>query len=229
MSKLTSFSLTSQQHKSDTSVNNTTNLYFPASHDVRAVYPDKKSEVTIGGQNTTIQDPLEQIGAALEQLTQQQQQQQSSSNSNPSNVQYASRDVSQTEANNPYDSVTVVKSIDNKTEQMYLAVIDALTSILKNDNKTLITNIIDMSGKVIVRAESLINIVALLCDVSSDKVVINYLDEDVSCLHKFNPVKNIASIKVDSKDMYIQYNTEFNKISNEFSISTSRVVVPKTD
>ena len=112
---------------------------------------------------------------------------------------------------------------------MYLAVIDALTSILKNDNKTLITNIIDMSGKVIVRAESLINIVALLCDVSSDKVVINYLDEDVSCLHKFNPVKNIASIKVDSKDMYIQYNTEFNKISNEFSISTSRVVVPKTD
>ena len=28
MSKLTSFSLSSQQHKNDTNVNNTTNLYF---------------------------------------------------------------------------------------------------------------------------------------------------------------------------------------------------------
>ena len=86
-----------------------------------------------------------------------------------------------------------------------------------------------MSGKIIVKAEALINIVSLLCDVSTDKIIINYLDEDVSCIHKFNPIKKIASIKVDNKDMYIQYNTEYNKISNDFSISTSKVVVPKVD
>ena len=207
MSKLTSFSLTAQQHKSDTNVNNTTNLYFPPSTEVRAIYPDKKSD-TIPNTNTRTE---------------------SSTNTCPSNVQYTSRDISQTETNNPYDSVTVVRTIDNKTEQMYLAIINAFATILKDDNKTLLTNLLDMSGKIIVKAEALINIVSLLCDVSTDKIIINYLDEDVSCIHKFNPIKKIASIKVDNKDMYIQYNTEYNKISNDFSISTSKVVVPKFD
>ena len=208
MSKLTSFSLTAQQHKSDTNVNNTTNLYFPAAtQEVRAIYPDKKSDTAFT--NATHPEPT--------------------TNTGPSNVQYTSRDISQTETNNPYDSVTVVRTIDNKTEQMYLAIINAFATILKDDNKTLLTNLLDMSGKIIVKAEALINIVSLLCDVSTDKIIINYLDEDVSCIHKFNPIKKIASIKVDNKDMYIQYNTEYNKISNDFSISTSKVVVPKVD
>ena len=206
MSKLTSFSLTSQQHKSDTNVNNTTNLYFPSSpHDIPVKYPDiqtdKKREIT----HETISDIKPDT----------------------SGLQHTSRDIPQTEADNTDDSVVVIKTLDNKTEQLYLAVISAFANILKADNKTLITNLLDLSGKVIVKAESLIKIIALLCNVDQSKVVINYLDEEVSCVHKFNPLKKIASIKVDGKDMFIQFNQEFNRISNDFSISTDKCVVPK--
>ena len=61
MSKLTSFSLTAQQHKSDTNVNNTTNLYFPAAtQEVRAIYPDKKSDTAFT--NATHPEPTTNTG-----------------------------------------------------------------------------------------------------------------------------------------------------------------------
>ena len=197
MSKLTSFSLSSQQHKNDTNVNNTTNLYFGDGQKERYVhYP-----------NPPVIDPK--------------------SLSPASNQQYIDRATQQDETHDADDSVVVVKTIDNKTEQMYLSIIEAFGSILKEDNKTMLTNIIDMSGKVIIKAESLLKIIALACNTEPENVVINYLDEEVGCLHKFNPLKKIASIKVDNKDMFIQYNSNYNMIQNTFNISLEKCVVPE--
>ena len=197
MSKLTSFSLSSQQHKNDTNVNNTTNLYFGDGQKERYVhYP-----------NPPVIDPK--------------------SLSPASNQQYIDRATQQDETHNADDSVVVVKTIDNKTEQMYLSIIEAFGNILKEDNKTMLTNIIDMSGKVIIKAESLLKIIALACNTEPENVVINYLDEEVGCLHKFNPLKKIASIKVDNKDMFIQYNSNYNMIQNTFNISLEKCVVPE--
>ena len=201
MSKLTSFSLSSQQHKNDTNVNNTTNLYFGDGQKERYVhYP-----------NPPVIDPksLSKECCAA------------------SNQQYIDRATQQDETHDADDSVVVVKTIDNKTEQMYLSIIEAFGNILKEDNKTMLTNIIDMSGKVIIKAESLLKIIALACNTEPENVVINYLDEEVGCLHKFNPLKKIASIKVDNKDMFIQYNSNYNMIQNTFNISLEKCVVPE--
>ena len=199
MSKLTSFSLSSQQHKNDTNVNNTTNLYFGDGQKERYVhYP-----------NPPVIDPK------------------SLSPASASNQQYIDRATQQDETHDADDSVVVVKTIDNKTEQMYLSIIEAFGNILKEDNKTMLTNIIDMSGKVIIKAESLLKIIALACNTEPENVVINYLDEEVGCLHKFNPLKKIASIKVDNKDMFIQYNSNYNMIQNTFNISLEKCVVPE--
>lgn len=199
MSKLTSFSLSSQQHKNDTNVNNTTNLYFGDGQKERYVhYP-----------NPPVIDPK------------------SLSPTPNSNQQYIDRATQQDETHDADDSVVVVKTIDNKTEQMYLSIIEAFGNILKEDNKTMLTNIIDMSGKVIIKAESLLKIIALACNTEPENVVINYLDEEVGCLHKFNPLKKIASIKVDNKDMFIQYNSNYNMIQNTFNISLEKCVVPE--
>ena len=205
MSKLTSFSLSSQQHKNDTNVNNTTNLYFGDGQKERYVhYP-----------NPPVIDPKSLSPASL------------SPSSSASNQQYIDRATQQDETHDADDSVVVVKTIDNKTEQMYLSIIEAFGHILKEDNKTMLTNIIDMSGKVIIKAESLLKIIALACNTEPENVVINYLDEEVGCLHKFNPLKKIASIKVDNKDMFIQYNSNYNMIQNTFNISLEKCVVPE--
>ena len=205
MSKLTSFSLSSQQHKNDTNVNNTTNLYFGDGQKERYVhYP-----------NPPVIDPKSLSPTPL------------SPSSSASNQQYIDRATQQDETHDADDSVVVVKTIDNKTEQMYLSIIEAFGNILKEDNKTMLTNIIDMSGKVIIKAESLLKIIALACNTEPENVVINYLDEEVGCLHKFNPLKKIASIKVDNKDMFIQYNSNYNMIQNTFNISLEKCVVPE--
>ena len=204
MSKLTSFSLSSQQHKNDTNVNNTTNLYFGDGQKERYVhYP-----------NPPVIDPKSLSPTSL-------------SPASASNQQYIDRATQQDETHDADDSVVVVKTIDNKTEQMYLSIIEAFGNILKEDNKTMLTNIIDMSGKVIIKAESLLKIIALACNTEPENVVINYLDEEVGCLHKFNPLKKIASIKVDNKDMFIQYNSNYNMIQNTFNISLEKCVVPE--
>ena len=206
MSKLTSFSLSSQQHKNDTNVNNTTNLYFGDGQKERYVhYP-----------NPPVIDPKSLSPTPL-------------SPASASNQQYIDRATQQDETHDADDSVVVVKTIDNKTEQMYLSIIEAFGSILKEDNKTMLTNIIDMSGKVIIKAESLLKIIALACNTEPENVVINYLDEEVGCLHKFNPLKKIASIKVDNKDMFIQYNSNYNMIQNTFNISLEKCVVSEAN
>ena len=207
MSKLTSFSLSSQQHKNDTNVNNTTNLYFGDGQKERYVhYP-----------NPPVIDP-KSLSTPSTSL---------STSSSASNQQYIDRATQQDETHDADDSVVVVKTIDNKTEQMYLSIIEAFGNILKEDNKTMLTNIIDMSGKVIIKAESLLKIIALACNTEPENVVINYLDEEVGCLDKFNPLKKIASIKVDNKDMFIQYNSNYNMIQNTFNISLEKCVVPE--
>ena len=179
MSKMLSFSLSSQQNKTDNNVNNTTNVYVDRG--IKAIYPDKKS-------------PYEQPGE-----------------------QYIDRELESSQINcgDPDNPVVVVKTIDNKTEELYLTIIKAFTDILRSDNKTLLTNLIDFSGKIILKAETLIQIIALVTD------------EDVGCLHKFNPLKKVASIKVDNKDMFIKFNDAYNLILIKYAISLDWVVVPQ--
>ena len=68
-----------------------------------------------------------------------------------------------------------------------------------------------------VKAEHLINIIALACDV----------DEETGYLQKFSPIKSIGGIKVNNKDMHIQYNAVYNMINTKFNISLEKCIFPK--
>ena len=97
---------------------------------------------------------------------------------------------------------------------------------MRKNDKALIGNLIDFTGKIIVGAEVLIELIALVCDVEKDQVIINFLEEDVGCFQKISSIKNISSIKVNNLDMYIKFNDAYNTLSNKYFISLEKVIVP---
>ncbi|EAX67218.1 hypothetical protein TVAG_578270, partial [Trichomonas vaginalis G3] len=68
------------------------------------------------------------------------------------------------------------------------------------NNYDSIINLIDQSGLIILPYESLIHIIAILCDVQDSDVKIQFfIDDEVSCcgtVAKINPIKDISTIKI---------------------------------
>ena len=105
----------------------------------------------------------------------------------------------------------------------YLAV--TFSRILKNNNPTLIANLIDQSGKIILDGSSLITAISLLLNINQSLIRFTYEDPEPGCLHKINPVKNIESIKVDGRDLALVYNREYNTLTDIFGISLRKVII----
>ncbi len=111
-----------------------------------------------------------------------------------------------------------------------------LMNIYKNallDDPQLTLNLIDQSGKIILRSSDLVDIIAHCCDVNKSCVKITYyVDEDITCCSiasKINPVKEIQSIQIfknnQNLDLMINFNGVYNQINDEFKISLQRVLV----
>ena len=58
--------------------------------------------------------------------------------------------------------------------ELYKLIAKTYGDILKTNNKKLLLNLVDQSGKVIADAESLVQIIAYACSVSADNVTIEY-------------------------------------------------------
>ena len=187
MSKMVSFSLSNQQHKTDNNVNNTTNIWIDKP-DVPVEY--KKSPSPSCKERSV----------------------------------YSERE--QTEECDADSDVVVIKTLTNKQEELYMMIIKAFSDILRKNDKALIGNLIDFTGKIIVGAEVLIELIAIVCDAQKDQVIINFLEEDVGCFQKISSIKNISSIKVNNLDMYIKFNDAYNTLSNKYFISLEKVIVP---
>ena len=111
-----------------------------------------------------------------------------------------------------------------------------LMNIYKNallDDPQLTLNLIDQSGKIILRSSDLVDIIAQCCEVNKSCVKITYyVDEEVTCCSiasKINPVKEIQSIQIfknnQNLDLMINFNGVYNQINDEFKISLQRVLV----
>ena len=111
-----------------------------------------------------------------------------------------------------------------------------LMNIYKNallDDPQLTLNLIDQSGKIILRSNDLVDIIAQCCEVNKSCVKITYyVDEEVTCCSiasKINPVKEIQSIQIfknnQNLDLMINFNGVYNQINDEFKISLQRVLV----
>jgi hypothetical protein len=114
-------------------------------------------------------------------------------------------------------------------EVFYKDLSQIVTGILKDNNSTLLINVIDPSGKVILRAEDLIHLIAILTKTSEDRIIISYknpnLEAGSGCcgkaIDKISPVKTIKGITINNNDFQFAFNKEFNLMKNNFSISLS--------
>jgi hypothetical protein len=59
-------------------------------------------------------------------------------------------------------------------EVFYKDLSQIVTGILKDNNSTLLINVIDPSGKVILKAEDLIHLIGILTKTAEDRIIISY-------------------------------------------------------
>ncbi len=117
----------------------------------------------------------------------------------------------------------------NTTEnelKFYKLLSATLSNILKDNNPKLIVNLIDQSGKIIIEAPTLIELIAIKTNTDANAVNITYKDEEVGCLAKVNPIKNIANIKINNETFSLKYNQCYNEIQDDFNISLEKVIIP---
>lgn len=116
----------------------------------------------------------------------------------------------------PINTTPNTSSIERNSEYNELALYKhlalAFANILRNNNPKLIANVLDMSGKVILTANDLVDAVALITNVDRNLITINYEDPEPGCLIKINPIKNVIDIKVNGYDFKFGYNRQYNTI-----------------
>ena len=137
------------------------------------------------------------------------------------NTQVMERDVTLTDENN--------QPLNGNELDLYKTIAKTYGHILKDNNPKLVANLIDQSGRVIVDAESLIKIVALVCQAQPESVNIEYELSGGGCCAKINPIKRIEAIKVAGLDFKLTYNEKYNMLTDEYSVSLRKVLIPIED
>ena len=137
------------------------------------------------------------------------------------NTQVMERDVTLTDDNN--------QPLNGNELDLYKTIAKTYGHILKDNNPKLVANLIDQSGRVIVDAESLIKIVALVCQAQPESVNIEYELTGGGCCAKINPIKRIEAIKVAGLDFKLTYNEKYNMLTDEYSVSLRKVLIPIED
>ena len=156
----------------------------------------------------------------------------------PDTVVYPSVNQNMQVEPNPYENTQVMERdvvIDDKEAlngnelDLYKTIAKTYGHILKDNNPKLVANLIDQSGRVIIDAESLIKIVALVCQVQPESINIEYELSGGGCCAKINPIKRIEAIKVAGLDFKLTYNEKYNMLTDEYSVSLRKVLIPIED
>ena len=107
----------------------------------------------------------------------------------------------------------------------YKLLASILSDVLKDNNPKLIVNVIDTSGKIIIRGEDLIRLIAIKTNVDVKDVNLRYCDEEPGCLTKISPIKIIEDIKINNESFSLRYNAEYNILKDDFNISLRKVII----
>lgn len=159
---------------------------------------------------------------------------------NPGTVVYPSVNQSMQVEPNPYENTQVMERDVTLTDEnnqplngneldLYKTIAKTYGHILKDNNPKLVANLIDQSGRVIIDAESLIKIVALVCQAQPETINIEYELSGGGCCAKINPIKRIEAIKVAGLDFKLTYNEKYNMLTDEYSVSLRKVLIPIED
>ena len=156
----------------------------------------------------------------------------------PDTVVYPSVNQSMQVEPNPYENTQVMERdvvIDDKEAlngnelDLYKTIAKTYGHIVKDNNPKVVANLIEQSGRVIIDAESLIKIVALVCQVQPESINIEYELSGGGCCAKINPIKRIEAIKVAGLDFKLTYNEKYNMLTDEYSVSLRKVLIPIED
>ena len=109
--------------------------------------------------------------------------------------------------------------------RFYKLLSSTLSNILRDNNPKLLINLIDQSGKVIIEARTLIELIAIKTNSDPNSVNIQWCDEETGCLAKVSPVKNISNIKIDNETFSLKYNREYNILQDDFNISLDKCII----
>ena len=139
----------------------------------------------------------------------------------PNPYEVMERDVTLTDENN--------QPLNGNELDLYKTIAKTYGHILKDNNPKLVANLIDQSGRVIIDAESLIKIVALVCQAQPETINIEYELSGGGCCAKINPIKRIEAIKVAGLDFKLTYNEKYNMLTDEYSVSLRKVLIPIED
>lgn len=128
--------------------------------------------------------------------------------------------------------IVTSEEIDNNIE-FHKKRAEVLTNALCLDNKKLIANLIDGSGKVIISAQEFCELVAIMLSNEESRVnpsdISLTLQEEItsSCLKvNVSPFKGISSIKINNQDFYNVQNEAYNTLTDTYKISVTTVYVP---
>lgn len=107
--------------------------------------------------------------------------------------------------------------------------IEIYTNMLINDNKYLLANIVDQSGKIILKADDFAKIVAVMLSADRDEedeikpgdVKLQYTEDILATCFKttISPFKRVKSIVVNDQDMRIHQYEAYGVLTNNFRIS----------
>jgi hypothetical protein len=100
-----------------------------------------------------------------------------------------------------------------------------LSRILKSNNKKLLANLLDQSGKIIVDIESLATIISKLLNVNLDTIHISYSVPTEGCLAKVTKIYDIDNIKINHIDFRLGYNEKYNVLNDDYAISLTKIIL----
>ena len=117
-----------------------------------------------------------------------------------------------------------IKNMENDLK-FYKLLSSTLSNLLKDNNSKLIINLIDQSGKIIIDAPTLIELIAIKTNTDANSVNITFVDEEPNCLNKVSPIKVISNIKINDETFNLKYNREFNILQDTFNISLTKTII----
>ena len=114
---------------------------------------------------------------------------------------------------------------NNAELEFYKLLSSILSDVLKDNNSKLIMNVIDTSGKIIIKAEDLIRLIANKTHHDVKDVNLRYIETEPGCMSKVSPIKQIEDIKINNESFSLKYNADYNILKDDFNISLVKVIL----
>lgn len=131
-------------------------------------------------------------------------------------------------------TTTEQQSTDTTDTAVFKAITTILTDIIAKNDKQLISNILDTTGKIILTENDLKVVIAtVIGNVNTTDISITTTDDELadvrcscclkSCNGKFNPFKAISKITIGEHNIKEKYIDKYNYIKNNLNISIQRI------